>query len=243
MKVRKVLFAMLLCAVVLPVQAQLFKGEAIAGFNLSQVDGDEVYGFSKLGANAGMGVMLPLRFKGREDTPWSLSMEMLWHQKGSYRKNYTNTNFCDTCPPEIPCDSTIKYRLDMHYVSLPIMLHYTDARSGWTFGAGVSYNRLFHLREIENGIETASALSASPYSLTDYSLVFDLRFRIYQRLKFNFRYEYSFVPIRIRTFYKPKFGQYDAEPWDRKQYHNILIFRLIYVFNEAADPADRREKP
>lgn len=217
------------------VSAQQFKGEIIAGFNISQVDGDEVYGYKKFGANTGLGVMLPFSFKHKAEKNWAVSMEMLWHQKGSYKKNTSNINFCDTCPDETPCDPNIKYRLEMDYVSIPVLLHYTDPHTGWTFGAGVSYNRLFRIKEIENGVQTATSLSNGPYTLTDYDLLFDLRFRMYQRFKFNFRYEYSFIPIRTRTYYKQKIGHYDPEPWDRKQYHNILTFRVIYMFNEPKD--------
>ncbi len=39
--------------------AQIIKGEAILGTNLTQVDGDEAYGFHKFGANVGAGVMIP----------------------------------------------------------------------------------------------------------------------------------------------------------------------------------------
>jgi hypothetical protein len=215
--------------------AQRFNGEIIAGMNLSQVDGDEVYGYTKFGANTGLGVMLPFSFKKNGEQNWAVSMEMLWHQKGSYKKNRSNLNFCDTCPDETPCDPDIKYRLQMDYVSLPVMLHYTDPHTNWTFGVGVAYNRLFRIREMENGVRTSASLSNGPYTLTDYDALVDVRFRIYQRLKFNFRYEYSIVPIRTRRFYKPKIGHYDQEPWDRNQYHNILTFRLIYVFNEPKD--------
>ena len=179
--------------------AQRFNGEIIAGMNFSQVDGDEVYGYKKFGANTGLGVMLPFSFKKNGERNWAVSMEMLWHQKGSYKKRYlSDPNFCDTCPPEI-------------------------------------YNRLFRIKEIENGVQTATSLSSGTYTLTDYDILFDIRFRIYQRFKFNFRYEYSIVPIRTRRFYKPKIGHYDPEPWDRNQYHNILTFRLIYMFNEPKD--------
>ena len=77
------------------VNAQRFKGEVIAGFNISQVDGDEVYGYSKFGANTGLGVMLPFSFKKNGERNWAVSMEMLWHQKGSYKRWYldsTNSN-------------------------------------------------------------------------------------------------------------------------------------------------------
>ena len=216
--------------------AQRFNGEIIAGMNFSQVDGDEVFGYKKFGANTGLGVMLPFSFKKNGERNWAVSMEMLWHQKGSYKKRYlSDPNFCDTCPPEIQCDSGIKYRLEMDYVSLPLMLHYTDPRTNWSFGVGLAYNRLFRIKEIENGVQTATSLSSGTYTLTDYDILFDIRFRIYQRFKFNFRYEYSIVPIRTRRFYKPKIGHYDPEPWDRNQYHNILTFRLIYMFNEPKD--------
>ncbi len=59
-------------------------------------------------------------------------------------------------------------------------------------------------------------------------MLVDLQIRIWQRLKFNFRYEYSMVPIRKRTFY----NRYDTETFDRKQYNNVLTFRLVYVINE-----------
>ncbi|MBO4282025.1 MAG: outer membrane beta-barrel protein [Bacteroidales bacterium] len=240
---RKVVFftlCLLLCAG-FSVNAQRFKGELIAGFNLSQVDGDEVYGYTKFGANMGLGVMLPFSFKGKEDKNWAISMEMLWHQKGSKLKNHTNTNFCDTCPKEIPCDSTIKYRLDMDYVSLPVMLHYTDPYTGWTFGVGLSYNRLFRIREIENGVQSETSLLSETYKLQDVSMLADVYFPIYHQLKFNFRYEYSLYPIRIRTFNKK--NGIPVDPYDRKQYHNMLTFRLIYMFNEPAEEAMEKRKP
>ena len=39
--------------------AHIIKGELFAGGNLCQVDGDECYGFKKLGLNAGAGALIP----------------------------------------------------------------------------------------------------------------------------------------------------------------------------------------
>lgn len=55
---------LLLCIVVivfvgLRLDAQIIKGFATVGFNLSQVDGDEAYGYRKIGGNGGLGVMIP----------------------------------------------------------------------------------------------------------------------------------------------------------------------------------------
>ena len=37
------------------VKAQLVKGEAFLGLNLSQIDGDKAYGYKRLGLHAGFG--------------------------------------------------------------------------------------------------------------------------------------------------------------------------------------------
>jgi len=74
-----------------------------------------------------------------------------------------------------------------------------------------------------------------PYSDTvafkknDYSVLIDLQVRIWKSLKFNFRYEYSMVPIRERVYIDP-YGIKD--PNTRKQYNNMLTFRMVYVINE-----------
>ncbi len=103
------IISFLLCVVYIPLtHSQVFKGEIIAGANVTQYDGDEMYGFRKAGANVGLGVMFPFNFrKGNENKHWALSMEILFNQKGSHNKNYTGIDLCDTCPPEIPCDPNI----------------------------------------------------------------------------------------------------------------------------------------
>ena len=232
-------------AVCLPeVSAQRFKGELIAGFNATQVEGDEVFGFKKFGGNMGMGVMLPLQFnKKNNDKVWAVSMEMLFNQKGSYQRKKEGVKFnMDSSAVNLYVDSNIKYDLSLNYVSVPVMLHYLDMNTGWTFGLGLSYNRLFKVSEVENGYETSTSLSSGTYSLQEISLLADVRFRIYRQLKFNFRYEYSLLPIRSRTFYKRE--GVPVDPYVRKQYNNILTFRLIYVFNEPKDAVYRKnQKP
>ncbi|MCF8331934.1 MAG: hypothetical protein K9H84_05735, partial [Bacteroidales bacterium] len=59
--------------------AQVIKGAAILGTNLSQVDGDEIYGFHKFGLNVGASAIIPI------DDRWSVSLETLYSEKGSFR--------------------------------------------------------------------------------------------------------------------------------------------------------------
>ncbi len=239
--------------------SQVFKGEIIVGGSLTQVDGDELYGYRKVGANAGLGVLLPFSFrKGDDEKNWGLSMEILFNQKGSREKNYTGINFCDTCPPEIPCDPDMKYHLKMNYVSIPLVLNYTD-KNGWSLGLGVAYNRLGWIKEIETGLnkENIHAVSTiiSPskkkiekmlvsrnalFAKDELSVLVDVRMRIWQQLKFNVRFEYSIFPIGVRKFFLHQGVPID--PYIRRQYHNLLSFRLIYMLNEPKVEIEKKAK-
>ena len=114
------------------------------------------------------------------------------------------------------------------------MVHYTD-KDIITAGVGFSYGRLVNVKEWEHGrlIETTT-LNTGPYDRTDFNILADIRFRIYKRFKFNIRYAYSLAKIRTRDFYDI-FGDYVNT---RKQYNNLITFRLIYVFNEKPRVVD-----
>jgi len=61
---------------------QRIKGALIAGMNVSQVDGDEIYGFKKVGLNAGASATLPI---GKWFT---FTIETLYSQKGSNQQGW-----------------------------------------------------------------------------------------------------------------------------------------------------------
>ncbi|MDP4282617.1 MAG: hypothetical protein Q8867_10790, partial [Bacteroidota bacterium] len=56
--------------------SQHFLGAVSAGINLSQVDGDMVWGFKHVGFNGGPSVMFPFG----KDKKWSATMELLFSQ-------------------------------------------------------------------------------------------------------------------------------------------------------------------
>ncbi len=194
-------------------KSQIFKAELISGLNITQVEGDEVYGFKKWGSNVGLGVIIPFS----KNKKWQLSTEILYVQKGAQeRKSYT-----DTFP------EAWKYRLFIDYLEVPLIIHLED-RETWTFGLGASWSRMVNVKEYINGkrIEETNLVS-NPFKKDDFNAIFDLRFRIWKRLNFNFRYAYSITPIR--KVYYPKIDT------TRKMYNNILTFRLIYLINEKKD--------
>lgn len=200
--------AIILSIFVLNIQqlsSQNIQGAIIAGGNLSKVDGDEVDGWKRIGANAGASAIIPLSEK------FFLSLETLYNQKGSY-ENRTYNDSID-----------FKYKLILDYVEVPFFVYFKD-KGGISAGTGFSWGRLVRFREWENGEEIIWKNSEIPYDKSDYCWIADIRFNIYKNLKFNFRYSNSIN--KIRTKYYPKTGE------SRDQYNRQLTFRLIYVFNE-----------
>lgn len=198
--------------------AQIIKGEVFLGGNLSQVDGDECYGYKRIGAHIGAGAMIPFGKK------WDVSMEVLFNQKGAFQKQ----QYVDTIGTDI---FTGEYKLRLNYVELPVLVHFTD-KDLVTIGAGFSYGRLVAMNEYEHGVKT----DFRDYNQNDFSVLVDLRLKIYKQLKFNFRYQYSMAKIRTRDFYNIN-GQFQET---RNQFNNVLTFRLVYMFFEERSNQNRK---
>ena len=127
-----ILFSLISAIGVQKVNAQAFKAEIIGGTNISQVDGDEVFGFLKYGVNMGLGVVMPIHKN------WSLSFETLYTQKGSrLGKVYSDS-----------LDGS--YKLHLNYAEVPFLIQYTD-RDRASAGIGFSWGRLVAVNEWKNG--------------------------------------------------------------------------------------------
>ncbi len=194
---------------------QRFKGAVMGGMNLSQVDGDEVIGFKKPGGHFGAAAILPIK-------KWDITLEAVFNQKGAHEKQ----QYQDTVNGFI---YTGEYDVRLNYVEVPLTAHFTD-RERYTVGMGFSYGRLVSFKESEHGGSIPPYSDTVAFNKNDFNVLLDLQVRIWRQLKFNIRYAYSMVPIRERT-YQDIFGIDPA--WTRKQYNNMLTFRLVYVFNEA----------
>lgn len=218
---KKTLFALLLLSgmALSPVNAQRIMGAAILGMNATQVDGDEVYGYKKFGLNAGAAAIIPFKEK------WSVSIENIYSEKGAHqRRRYLDS-----------LDGS--YDLKLNYLEVPVLLHFTDKETV-TFGAGMSWGRLVKVWEQRNGYEMpATILQSGIYRSSDLNLLLDIRFRVFERFRFNARYAYSIRPIATREVVDSKTGK----PNIRDQYSGLFTFRLIWVFNERISRESRKE--
>lgn len=210
-----IVILLIICGISSSVVAQIIKGEALLGLNLTQVEGDEVHGFRKTGINLGAGVLIPFAKN------WDVSMEVTFNQKGAnQRDQYRETDSLGNV-------TTGAYKLRLNYVEIPVLIHYTD-KEFITIGAGFSWGRLVGVQEWEHGNRVESTTLASGiYNKNDFSYIIDARIRIVGPLKFGVRYQNSMVKIRTREFENSS-----GDKWTRNQFNKVLTFRLIYIFNE-----------
>ena len=122
----------------------MFKGEVFAGGSMSQVDGDECYGYERLNGQVGAGVLWSVL-----DDDWlDLSLEVLYNPKGALRADtlkYNSGSFFGL------------YDLKLNYVEVPMMVYFTD-KHRYSVGLGLSYGRLVGINEKINKVETATTV-------------------------------------------------------------------------------------
>ncbi|MEZ5042400.1 MAG: outer membrane beta-barrel protein [Saprospiraceae bacterium] len=118
------LWSILLCLMASQLPAQTFKAALVGGFNLSQIDGDRLGGFHKIGVNTGVKAVAV--FSDR----WELSVEMLFVQQGSSRSR---------------TDSPLSLfdHINLNLVEAPIMLSFRDwkvqAEAGFSYSNIINY--------------------------------------------------------------------------------------------------------
>lgn len=209
--IRRLIFFIIIFTTTQAVEAQRFLGVATLGFNMSQIDGDEVVGYKKPGLYFGAQARLPLK------SNLSASVEVAFSQKGAYQKYPLE---------EDPTKQLPYYNIRLNYLDVPIMVHYED-KNFILAGLGFSIGRLVGLKEYEWGVRTNASLANKTYLSNDYSALVDLGFLVFPKLRVHFRYSYSLYKIRTRTYTDTSGGS-----WKREQFNNLISFRLTYTMNE-----------
>lgn len=154
--------------------SQRFKASAVFGLNVSQIDGDNLYGFSKLGLTGGVKLAYPLRDN------IDVNLEMLYSQRGS------TSGFGFGSEPDI--------YTDMQYIELPLYISIKD----WYFEeegyhkvrahAGLSFGNLF-------GVDSSSGVISNDidtYNRTDISYLLGVGYNFTKQLGLTIRFTRSF---------------------------------------------------
>ena len=188
---------------------QRIKGTVIAGGNLTQVEGDEIKGWSQFGFNGGLGAIVPF------GSHWAANLETIFSQKGSFQKQQY-----------ISDSATDEYRLRLNYFEVPVYASYTD-KNVMTFGLGGYWARLVSSREQEHSGNSAPYTDSVAFNKNDFGFLIDVKVRIWKHLHLNLRYSQSLMSIRERYFNPPK-------DYIRKQKNQVIALRFVYIFNESS---------
>ena len=180
--------------------AQNFGGGIIAGISTSQVSGDQLGGFNKVGFLVGA-------FTNKSISPLlSLQMEMTYIQKGSDNPKMNENSISD---------------INLSYVEIPLLLKYQQSN---TIAIEGGFETAFLISSSDNDIYgKISATNTREFNTTDIGIFIGLDYSIGARLRLNSRISNSILPIRAHasgaTF-----------QLNKGQYNSVLSFTLHYNF-------------
>ena len=202
----------------LPMQGQRITAYATIGGIASQVEGDELKGFSHWGLHGGVGAAA---FFDNNDR-WILTIETDYSCRGIYNHKYG-------------IDNLYNIDLDLHYVDIPVTFFFRDPYGGLQIGAGVVYSRL--VAQPHGTIEYRPTYflpdtNDMTFLKNDVAGAIEIRFSIWRNLQFSTRFQYSIIPIK-----KDWHFLFDGEqPWSNNCYNSSLTFRLLWQFGYEDKP-------
>ena len=174
---------LLLAAVASPAYAQTFRGFVTAGLNMSQVDGDDLAGYNRAGAFAGVGVFSDLSDR------WRWSVAVAYTQDGARATGR-----------ELERAEGIFDRIAASYAAVPVNVHYMDWLSDdevyyrLEFQAGLVYKRLVNHR-IED-IAGNDLTDDNPFSPNALDFTLGALYNTSERLAFGITYNQSLGNVR-----------------------------------------------
>ena len=189
-----------------------FGGGVVGGFNASQMDGDGVAGFSKVGANIGLQATIQPAESGR----WLTTIGMQYSQRGS-RSN--------------PNESITIWSATLNYLEVPVTMSFRDwkvtDKSGRDFykvyfTAGLSYGRLFSTQISPNFTHPQEAIDV--FQKNDISLTGGLSYYLNHHWGLTWRYTRSTNYLFNPQKYNGSLASYNA----LQGY--FLTFQTVWMF-------------
>ena len=184
---------------------------------MSKVEGDLVNNgslkFQKFGLNAGVGAIVPI------NDMFSLNIQTLFSQKGARKKYGPHP------------DSALPYYLTrLDYAEIPFLFSYHD-KKGLIFSGGFSYSRLVRVNWVVNGRTLSTSINDSYYSINNFDLIADFKYRVWEHAFVNVRYQYGLTSIWSGKDEDLLHDRLDnVQSSDQRS--SMLSFRLIWVFGE-----------
>jgi hypothetical protein len=187
---------------------QVFYGGLIGGLNFTQIDGDDIKGYSKVGFNAG-GIVY-----ARLDDHVAASLEILYSQKGSRLPSAIQLN---------TGEYITYYKIKLNYAEIPVLINYFVDSKRSHFGGGFSYSQLASSKEDLQMTPSSGIFDQTkyPFKKADLNIVLGGDLHLYHGLFLNIRFQYSLISIRNHA---------PTDAADVTQFNNLWVTRLMYLF-------------
>lgn len=207
---RNILYRTLIFCLLLSIggmlEAQNFRGGVRAGMTMTQMSGDDLSGFHKLGAYAGGFV----NWRFIQNDRWAIQPEINFVMKGSstYLKADKNGNI------------GAKYVLTMYYVEVPVLakcriVKGLEAELGPTFGVLIGATE-----KDANG----KMVGRMPFRWFELCAMGGVSYLFKEHVGINFRYVQTLVPVRVCD---ERHSNYRC---NKKQFSSELAFSVFYQF-------------
>jgi hypothetical protein len=204
MTVHKILTLLFFCGILTyNTNAQSFGGGIIAGASTSQVAGDLLGGFNKIGILAGAYTNLKVK------EILSFQFEISYITKGSRNPNIYESNH----------PNYEKIEITLSYIEMPLTINLQQKENlGVEFGIIPAFN-------ISATLNSADAKNISvpnpQYKKYDLGVCAGINYHITDNIILNTRISNSIIPIRPHT-------SGATNGWNRGQYNTVLSFAIHY---------------
>ena len=204
MTVHKILTLLFFCGILTyNTNAQSFGGGIIAGASTSQVAGDLLGGFNKIGILAGAYTNLKVK------EILSFQFEISYITKGSRNPNMYESNH----------PNYEKIEITLSYIEMPLTINLQQKENlGVEFGIVPAFN-------ISATLNSADAKNISvpnpQYKKYDLGVCAGINYHITDNIILNTRISNSIIPIRPHT-------SGATNGWNRGQYNTVLSFAIHY---------------
>lgn len=187
-------------------QAQNFGGGIILGLSTSQVGGDDLAGFNKLGILAGIFANKSISELLR------LQMEMNYIQKGS---NNPDMN-------DYKSENVGKTDISLNYIEVPILLQYQQ-NTTLKIEGGIQFANLINGYYNDSyGEITYSEIT--PFIKNDVGLILGMDYKFSENFSLNTRISNSILPIGKEDYNHP--STYNSTR--KGKYNSVLSFAIHY---------------
>lgn len=186
-------------------EAQSFKSGLGFGFVASQVDGDNLSGYDKIGVYGGLFVAYPINDK------FDMSMQISFIQKGSRRNAKPSDGLYDS------------YLMRLNYVEIPVYFNWKLYQDKLYFQAGITFGYLISAVEKDEYGVIYQPSSVPQFREFELGVLGGFSYKINTRWSLGLRSQYSVIPIRKTPIINLSY-------YNESQNNNLITTALYYNF-------------